>query len=356
MIRMEATLSASNSGFHTLHEIKSQPDLWASTLKEFDLGEAPSIPRAGSKASIIFTGCGSTHYLAQWAARRFQQELGVRALAAPASELFLYPEAWYAPGLQHFLIAISRSGETTETLRAVRSFSSSGGQILAITCYPESRLASWASHSVSIPAAQEESVAQTRSFTSMMLACLWTLSGEIPHGLETTMASFGSQLLENGEALAKILAADPGLKRFFFLGSGPRYGIACEAMLKMKEMSLSYAEAYHFLEFRHGPKSMVDESALVIGLLAAKADESELDVLEEMKQFGAKILVLSGHLSEEIMGVADHCLDIGSDLPSFWRDPLYLLPLQVLAYYRALHNGLSPDNPRNLDAVVILDE
>ena len=80
--------------------------------------------------------------------------------------------------------------------------------------------------------------------------------------------------------LPQRLGADLEVERFFFLGSGPFYGLACEAMLKLKEMSLSYAEPYHFLEFRHGPMSMVDARTLVVGLLSDTGLTEEIRVLE----------------------------------------------------------------------------
>ena len=138
----------------------------------------------------------------------------------------------------------------------------------------------------------------------------------------------------------------------FFLGSGPRYGLACEAMLKLKEMSLTTSEAYHFLEFRHGPKSMVDEGTLVVGLLSEAAREAEVAVLREMKELGGRILVLTE--AKDGLDWADHVVCFQSDLPEVTRLPLYLPTLQLLAYYRAVGKGLDPDAPRNLDAVVQL--
>jgi glucosamine--fructose-6-phosphate aminotransferase (isomerizing) len=148
------------------------------------------------------------------------------------------------------------------------------------------------------------------------------------------------------------LGSRADLGRVFFLGSGPQYGVANEAMLKMKEMSISHSEAYHFMEFRHGPKSMVDSQTLVVALLADAAYGHEAAVLDEMAGLGATTLALAPARREV---QATQVMRLPADLP-WWAYPvLYLPPLQLLAYHRAASKGLDPDNPRHLDAVVTLD-
>jgi len=143
--------------------------------------------------------------------------------------------------------------------------------------------------------------------------------------------------------------ADRGIERFFFLGADTLYGIACEAMLKMKEMSLSYSEAYHTLEFRHGPMSMAAENALVVGLISAEAARQELQVLREMRRLGAQTLSIAPFATDSPRHIA-----LPDDLP-VWNAPVLYLPvLQLLAYHRAQHNGQNPDRPQNLSAVISL--
>jgi glucosamine--fructose-6-phosphate aminotransferase (isomerizing) len=189
----------------------------------------------------------------------------------------------------------------------------------------------------------------------MMLAIAWWLLPDPPRGFENTLTIAAKQLIDTYAPLASELGRDTFLQRFFFLGSGPLYGIASEAMLKMKEISLSYSEAYHFLEFRHGPKSMVDDQSLVIGLLSEQAQDHELAVLREMKNLGARTIILVESPNNQIEQAGDNVIALASGLPSGWRDPLYLPFLQLLALQRALAKGLDPDKPANLDPVVILD-
>ena len=202
---------------------------------------------------------------------------------------------------------------------------------------------------LAIPEGQEESIAQTRSFASMYVAT--TAMAAIVAGrtdlLDTMHAlpGAGQCLIEQGEATAQKVGSNLDLDRFYFLGSGPRYGLACEANLKMKEMTLTHSEPFHILEFRHGPKAMVGGSAAVIGLLSEENREYESAVIGEMAQLGGQTLTLAET-------EADIAFD--SSVPEPVRNVLYLPVLQLMAYYRAIAKGLNPDRPTNLDAVVKL--
>jgi len=148
------------------------------------------------------------------------------------------------------------------------------------------------------------------------------------------------------ESTARQIGENLDFDRFYFLGSGIRYGLACEVNLKMKEMTLTHSEPFHFLEFRHGPMSMVNEKAVVVGLVSDSNFSHEKAVLNEMRDFGGKIV-----------GLADSGADIAfeSGLPESVRGVLYLPVLQLMAFYRSLAKGLNPDSPNNLKAVVRLD-
>jgi glucosamine--fructose-6-phosphate aminotransferase (isomerizing) len=156
----------------------------------------------------------------------------------------------------------------------------------------------------------------------------------------------GRRLLAEHDSLARQYGENLALDRFYFLGSGIRYGLACEANLKMKEMTLTHSEPFHFLEFRHGPMSMVTESTLVVGLLSEKNFNHETAVLYEMAAKGAQVLSLAES------GAA---VSFESGIPEFVRSVLYLPILQLMAYHRSMIKGLNPDQPNNLEAVVKLN-
>jgi glucosamine--fructose-6-phosphate aminotransferase (isomerizing) len=154
--------------------------------------------------------------------------------------------------------------------------------------------------------------------------------------------------------LPRRLGEDQGIERLFFLGGGPLYGLASEAMLKTKEMSLSYAEAYYPLEFRHGPMSMVNGHTLVVGFLSDTALMEELRVLEDMHELGARTLALVEDGSAFTGWQPDHIVELRSGLDEWERGLLYLPVLQRLAYHRAVARRLDPDRPTHLKAVVKL--
>ena len=338
------------AGAYTFEEIMSQPAAWRETLAY--LGE-----RAGDAAAftptgfdeVLVTGCGSTYYLALAAAALLQDLTGVRARALPASEIWLYPGSAYRADAKTLLLAVSRSGTTTETVRAVEGFRAHGtGSVLTLTCYPESTLAGLGDLNLVLGAGQERSVAQTRAFSTLYLATVFLAHHWARRPLEAlyNLPELGARLLGHYAPLAARVGEDLSLERLYFLGSGPRYGLACEVSLKLKEMTLTHSEPFHFLEFRHGPQSMVTDAALMVGLVSDRNGASERAVLREMKARGAQILSLAE---------TDADVAFGSGVPEGLRDVLYLPVLQLLAFRRSLAKGLNPDRPQNLEAVVMLE-
>jgi glucosamine--fructose-6-phosphate aminotransferase (isomerizing) len=248
------------------------------------------------------------------------------------------------------LVAISRSGTTSETVKAVEKFKAEKrGDVVVISNYDES-LSHLADVNILIPRGQEESVAQTRSFASMYVAvCAFCARLARRADLLDAMQKLpqaGNQLIEKYESLAKEIGSNLDFERFYFLGSGIRYGLACEANLKMKEMTLTHSEPFHTLEFRHGPMSMVNQSAVVVGMLSDANRLHEAKVLSEMEALGGTVVSL---------GESEAVIEFASGIPENIRGVLYLPVLQLMAFYRSLAKGLNPDRPKNLTAVVQLD-
>jgi len=346
-------------GAYTRLEIDSQPSVWQATLDDIaaQQGQLSSALAGLSTAPLIVTGCGSTYYLSLHAAAVLRK-IGVQAWALPASELVYFAQE-HRPR-RFNLLAVSRSGTTTETVRAVEGYRAAHpqGTAIAITCAPETPLTAHADASLVAAHAPEQSVAQTRSFTSMALLAQ-ALAGLVAgnparltrlRGLPAALAG----LIEREPETPQQIGADLSIERLFFLGSGPLYGIACEAMLKTKEMTCSWAEAYHVLEFRHGPMSLAGQGALVVGLISDSAAEAEIKVLHDMRQLGARTLALAeARGSYDWIGV-DQVIELHSGLDEWERGALYLPLLQWIAFHRALAKGLDPDHPVNLTAVVYL--
>jgi len=334
----------------TYQEIRSQTAAWRQALQTVraHAGALTALWADGRCANVIFTGCGSTYYLSLAGAALLQELTGVTARAVPAGELVLHPAMF--SNVPTLLVAVSRSGETTETLRAVDAFTQrASGDIVTISNCAGCTLGSLGAINLAIPAGFEKSVAQTRSFASMYLAAValgaqWAGRPDLFRGLERAPV-IGDALIARYETFAKTTGANLDFDRFYFLGSGARYGLAGELSLKMKEMTLTHSEPFHFLEFRHGPQSMVGADTVVVGLLSDMNRKLEARVLAEMRGLGAMTLTL---------GESDTDIAFDSGLPEACRNVLYLPVMQLLVYYRALAKGLNPDRPRNLEAVVKL--
>jgi glucosamine--fructose-6-phosphate aminotransferase (isomerizing) len=282
----------------------------------------------------------------------WQQMTGLPAVARPASEVWLSPEDLPRIAGRGLLVVASRSGETSESVRACDTFRRSGrGDVLYIGCYPGRSLESVSDYTLLFPEAQEESTAQTRAFSTMYLAALGVALAaggrqEELHSLHKLQGAAGRMLQEYGN-LALGVGADLAIDRFYFLGSRMLYGLASELSLKMKEMTLSHSEPFHTLEFRHGPRAMATEGACVVALLAEERRTLEQAVLAEMVAQGAQLLTMAEH---------DADVAFGSGLPAPLRDVLYLPIGQLVALERSLAKGLNPDAPDNLVAYVTLDE
>lgn len=340
------------TGEFTREEIFSQPEAWSSALETMRQQRPilESLMRSGHYASVIFTGCGSTYYLSLAAAALFQQQNKVHARALPASEIWLYPDSSFLPQSRTLLIAVSRSGETSETLYAVEKFKEQGiGDVLTLSCYADKPLAGMGDINLVLPSGQEQSIAQTRAFSVLYLATVMfaALFGQHEKLFDelSLLPAAGRSLLQRYSQLATYWGQQTNLDRLYFLGSGPRYGLACELNLKMKEMSLTHSEPFHFMEFRHGPQSMVTPQTLMVGLLSEQNCIHENQVLEDMRQRDAQVL-----------SIAESEADIAfaSGVSEAARNVLCLPFGQLMAFERSLSKGLDPDRPNNLDAVVRL--
>jgi glucosamine--fructose-6-phosphate aminotransferase (isomerizing) len=353
--------SSTGPGGQTLAEILSQPGCWAQCLADLQGKKDLQTARERfSAAEWLFLGCGSSYYVAQSAAACWSPLTGLRAKAAPASELLLFPDT-LLPGAGGVVpVLISRSGRTTEVLRAAEYLEGTRDvRTLAITCSPGQPLQQAASASIVLPAANEQSPVMTRSFTSMLLACQMlaaavagdhALLGDLrrmPALAEALPAALYARLLE--------FVAAHQFTNYVYLGQGAFYGLACEAALKITEMSCSFAQPFHTMEFRHGPKAMVSPQVLVTFLLSDTSYEAEASVMAEVKRLGATTLVVANAADERVRANADLVIELGLDVPECARIPAYALIGQLLGIATALKKDLNPDQPRNVSRVVVLE-
>jgi len=346
-----------------LKEIMSQPRCWKECLDLLErsghLDETPG--RLVPNADWLFIGCGSSYYIALAAAASWTLLTGLRAQAVPASEVLLFPNLFLTGKACCQPVLISRSGHTSEVLKAAEYLESTCGiRTLAISCAADQPLGAISAISLNLLPADEKSTVMTRSFSSMLLG-LQALAAAVAgkRGFIEALRGLPAGAQAALDAMAPRIASFVHANEFtdyVFLGQGPFFGIASESHLKVKEMSCSSAQCYHTMEFRHGPMAIVQPNTLITFFLSESAFNAECDVLEEMKELGAKTLVIANSADERARRAADLLIELNLDVPECARLGVYVLAGQLLGYTTALKKGMDPDNPRFLSRVVILNE
>ena len=351
-----------SAGAHSLAEILSQARCWAECLRDLEArGKILEIGKQfGDRSEWLFTGCGSSYYIAASAAASWAAITGRRARAIPASELLLFPEPALAGAGELVAVLISRSGHTSEVLRVAQYFGREKIPTIGISCASKQKLEELATTSVLLPAADEQSTVMTRSFTSMLLVLEYLAASlasraELVRGL-LALPGLAERWLKDLPAVVRGFVAQQHFSDYVCLGQGPYYGLACESSLKLSEMSCSYAQSFHTLEFRHGPKSVVSGETLISFLLSGAGYEAERDVLEEVKSLGGTTLAIGSHIDARARAAADLVIELDCDLPEYACLAPFVFAGQLVGFYTALHKGLNPDRPRYLSRVVTLKE
>ena len=351
--------SKAAAGAHTIAEILSEPATWKSCLEATEQsGELQSLnEKLPRNIEWVFIGCGSSFYLAQAAAASWSILTGEKARALPASEITLFPQLFPAASQP---VAITRSGYTSEALQAAEYLETKLHlKTLAITCGNDTPIEKIASYCIKLTAADEKSTVMTRSFSSMLitlqsLAAIRGKRGEFLAALGGLPDQVAARL-NTIHSTIKSLAESRAFADYVFLAQGPFFGIAQESMLKVKEMSCSYAQCFHTLEFRHGPKSIVSPETLITFIISETGFAAEVQVLEEIKKLGGTTLAISNVCDSNIRRSADYSVELSLDAPEAARAAASVIPGQLLGFYTGIKKGLNPDEPRNLSRVVMLE-
>ncbi len=345
-------------GSKTIGEIYNQPEAWTRCLETLDTLDLDRVvgdkdPRAHP---WLLVGCGTSFHLADAAAYMVRALTGAPARAVPASEILFNPELEVPSGSAIFPVLISRSGHTSEVLQVAELLRQRHLEFLAVTC-DANELAQLSRRTIHIPIA-EESIVMTSSFTSMLLALQYVAARFARN------ANFIEALRRLPSALSGLLPVYADQVEDFtstpiedaaFLAQGALYPIAREMALKVMESSSSYAQFFHTLEFRHGPKSIVSENVLVGALLSEKSYKEESLVVLEMKELGGRILTIANHITPEVKRCSDLAIELDVPVPELALSIVYLVWGQLLGVRFGLRKGLNPDSPRNLSRVVTLD-
>lgn len=361
MDRRSNCAALAKPGAHTLREILSQPATWDETALRLASSKAfTEVHKLFSpREPFLFVACGSSYYLSRMVAAQWTKLLRVPCSAIPASEILFAPKETLARARAQQVVFISRSGKTTEVLRAAHLLAGRGVHSLGITCNEQSELTGLCEVTLSLPWADENSLVMTRSFTAILLlfaklAAGFTRDAALTTALSRLPAKAAAWLAANADKMPTFGAARR-FADFVFLGQQTHYWLAQEGALKMTEMSSSYAQAYHTLEFRHGPKSIAGPDTLITFLLSDATVEEESPLVEEVKKLGAATMVIGNHVTAAIRRASDLTLELEFDEPEFARLALAALPVQLLGLAVGLRKGLNPDLPKNLTRAVVLE-
>jgi len=339
---------------YMIKEIHEQPQAIAATLAGLpdQVGAVAEALKHADK--VVLIGAGTSYHASFLGALALTNIAGVLAVPVIASEA-----RWYLKGVGEgdVVIAVSQSGETIDTLLAVREARKRGALTIAVSNVVDSAIPRESDMSIYTRAGPEIGVAATKTFTAQVvtLAYLAARVGNEAKVIEALkeIPELAEAVIIESEPLARELAKVMAEKRSaFYLGRGPAYPVAMEGALKLKEVSYLHAEAYPAGESKHGPIALVEEGFPVVFTALSRADgESLASNVEEMAARGAWRIAVAPRDLEEILGRADVRFPMPPTSP--WAAAaLYVIPHQLLAYYTAVFRGYDPDKPRNLAKTV----
>ena len=313
---------------------------------------------------IMILGCGTSWHAGLIGEYIIEEHARIPVEVQYASE-FRYRNPIIEPGT--LTLAISQSGETIDTLEAMREAKRRGSRILGISNVVGSTIARESEGGVYIHAGPEIGVASTKAFTSQItvLSLLALLLGrlrvmskregqeQIEH-LQRIPAQV-QQILDQDDAIKEIAQAYYNDTNFLYLGRGANFPVALEGALKLKEISYIHAEGYPAAEMKHGPIALIDKNMPVVVICPKdNAYHKILGNIAEVKARRGRIIVICNEGDEEVAEMADHVITIPETL-DFLYPILTVLPLQLLAYHIAVLRGCDVDQPRNLAKSVTVE-
>src|SRR5882762_7605092 len=358
-----------------LKEIYEQPRAAADTLRGRvspeggtvvlpDIGLDPEI--VAGLQRVVLVACGTSYHAALVGRFLIERLAGISAEVDLGSE-YRYRDAVLGP--QTLVVALSQSGETADTLGAVKAARDKGAPIVGITNVVGSALARESTGLLYTHAGPEIGVASSKTFTATLTACyllaLWLgrRRGAIPaeegrkhiQGL-LELPRLLERVLENEPAIAELARDLAGYKNFLFLGRGIHYPIALEGALKLKELSYLHAEGYPAGEMKHGPIALIDDGMPVVALTPRDGSyDRMMGTIEEVRAREGRVIALAHEGDREIGARVSRLLTV--PVSAELLSPIIMaVPLQLLAYHVAVRLGRDVDQPRNLAKSVTVEQ
>jgi glucosamine--fructose-6-phosphate aminotransferase (isomerizing) len=314
---------------------------------------------------VHIIACGSAYHAGRLGKNLLEGRLGIPVDVDIASE-FRYRQPILKP--DHLVVIVSQSGETADSIAALREAKNQGVKTLAIVNVVGSTIAREADYTLYTWAGPEIAVATTKGYTTQIAALvLLTMflaqeTGKMSREESLTAQTMLLKLPDIAEAVLKdhqevqrLASLYFNCKDIFFIGRGIDYSLSLEGSLKLKEISYIHSEAQAAGELKHGTISLIQPGTLVIALVTQKKLREKMQSnIQEVKARGAVVMAICLEHDEDMRKTADHCLPI----PYLWDElqPIIaILPLQLFAYYVAVLNGNDVDKPRNLAKSVTVE-
>ena len=316
-------------------------------------------------STIYFVACGSAYHVGVVAQYVIEDLTRLPVRVEVASE-FRYRNPILDPN--GLVVVISQSGETADTLAALRLAKEQGLKTLAIVNVVGSSIAREADYVFYTLAGPEISVATTKAYSAQLVASYLlaiqfglargTISVEKAEEYEKELLSLPEKIkkiLEDKERIQWFAAKQANAKDIFFIGRGIDYAICLEGSLKLKEISYIHSEAYAAGELKHGTISLIEDGTLVIGVATqSNLYEKTISNMVEVKSRGAYLMGLTGYGSYNLEDTADFTVYVPKTDEHFAAS-LAVVPLQLLGYYVSVAKGLDVDKPRNLAKSVTVE-
>ena len=316
------------------------------------------------KDHIYITACGTSWHAAQIGSYILESVLKKPVKVEYASE-FRYRNKHL--NSNSLVISISQSGETADTLSAIRKAKEYGALTLGVVNVVGSSIARETDCGIYMHAGPEIGVASTKAFTSQVvtLSLLGNFLAQkmrqekslkiisdikkIPLAIE--------ELLKLSDDILEISKVYANSSNFLYLGRGYQFPVALEGALKLKEISYIHAEGYPAAEMKHGPIALIDDKMPVVAIVTKKGYNKILSNIQEVKSRGGKLIILSSINSKDLTDLADHFIYMEnvSDFHNSLTPILTSIPLQILAYHIAVIKGCNVDQPRNLAKSVTVE-
>ena len=365
-------ISKGNHRHYMLKEIYEQPVVVAQTLRSYlrRLEDQVSLPvpdfDLGTIRRVTIVACGTSYYAGMVAKYWFEQLARVPVDVDVASEFRYRAPVMEDGGL---MIVISQSGETADTLAALRHARSEGQKIAAVVNVPTSTMAREADLLLPTHAGPEIGVASTKAFTCQ-LAVLAAFAANLARAKGRLDAKAEKELVrhlaEAPAALNAALAYDESIEAMahligaardvLYLGRGPDYPLALEGALKLKEISYIHAEGYAAGEMKHGPIALIDDKVPVIVLApSGPLFEKTVSNMQEVQARGGKVVLISDYDGVQAAGEGCIATITMPKVHPLIAPMVYAVPVQLLAYHVAVAKGTDVDQPRNLAKSVTVE-